>query len=351
MKPEKLTSALAERQVLVTGGAGFLGSEVVRQLSSLGAAVTVLDNLSSGKASYVRGLPNVRLVKGDVCDRGTVGRVIAGHELVVHLAALPFIPDSYYSPEEFFRVNTMGTVIVASSAARSESISRVVHISTSEVYGTARYEPMDEAHPTTPHSTYAVSKLAADRAVYAMYKEQDLPVVIIRPFNIYGPNVTQPYIVPEIALQLLASKHAISLGNVSSSRDFTFVRDTARGIISALVADKVRGETINLGSGNAVTIRDLALLMAELLGRKVQITADPRRYRPYDVQRLVCNPRKAELLLRWRAITPLRAGLIGTIDWIRSNGVKFASPFRGWPASYYRNNHHLRKSRAGQVNQ
>jgi len=340
MSNDKLQKRLEGCRVLVTGGAGFFGSEVVRQLSSLGASITVLDNLSSGKAEYVSGLANVRLVRGDVCDSDIVAQIVKDHEFLIHMAALAFVPDSYYYPEQFFKVNTIGTITVMWEAIKANSIRRAVHVSSSEVYGSAKYLPMDENHPTLPHSTYAVSKLAADRAVFSMQREHNFPAAIIRPFNTYGPNVTQPYIVPEIALQLLTSNGHIRLGNAESSRDFTYVSDSARGIVAALVATNVVGETINLGTGKATKIKELVSLMANILGKKVAIELDTSRLRPYDVDTLECDNRKALKLLNWKPEVSLEDGLRKTLEWISKNRIDFKLPFRGWPASYYRNLRH-----------
>ena len=325
---------LEDVRVLVTGGAGFIGSEVVRQLCELKSHVTVLENFSSGKREYIEGFDNVNVVNGDVCNESDVSRALKDQDLVIHMAALPFIPDSYHFPQEFFRVNTIGSINVVWQSIKSESVKRFVHISTSEVYGSARYVPMDEDHPTLPHSTYAVSKLAADRAVFTMHKEHDFPVVIIRPFNSFGPNVTQPYIIPEIIFQLLNGNRTLHLGNVESSRDFTYVTDTSRGILLALSEDEAVGETINLGRGEDIKIKDLAFLISELMGERIGIETDPVRLRPYDVERLYCSNRKAEKLLGWKPEVSLEDGLRMTIDWIKENGVRFKDPFKGWTSTY-----------------
>ena len=326
---------LNEIRVLVTGGAGFIGSEVVRQLIYQNADVTVLDNFSSGKIEYVNRLGNVRIAKGDICDDLFVSRTLKDQELVIHLAALPFIPDCYYHPDMFFKVNVMGSISAMWQSIQSETVKKFVHISSSEVYGTARYLPMDEEHPTLPHSTYAVSKLATDRAIFTMHKEHGFPVVIIRPFNSYGPNVTQPYIIPEIVIQFLSQNNCIRLGNIESSRDFTYVEDTARGVIKALTNKNAIGETINLGSCKEIKIRDLVLLIAKLLGKQVKIERDTTRFRPYDVARLLCDYTKAKKILGWEPQFPLEEGLKRTIEWMANNSVGFKGPFKGWYQSYY----------------
>ena len=319
----------------MTGGAGFIGSEVVRQLCELEAEVTVLDNFSSGKMEYIKKFDSIKVVEGDICDGEVVSKALKDQELVVNMAALPFIPDCYYHPDEFFKVNAMGAINTMWQSIQSGTVEKFVHISSSEVYGTAKYVPMDEEHPTLPRSTYAVSKLAADRAVFTMHKEHGFPVVIIRPFNSYGPNVTQPYIIPEIALQLLSANDCVRLGNVRSSRDFTYVVDTARGIVMALTNKNVVGETINLGSGRKVKIRDLVFLMAKLLGKHVKIETDPTRLRPYDVERLLCDYTKARKLLEWEPKVSLEEGLKKTIEWLANNPIMFKGPFKGWYQSYY----------------
>lgn len=329
-------SSWKDKKVLVTGGAGFLGSEVTRQLCEMNSNVTVLDDFSSGRMEYINEVGDLKIVKGNICDKENVSKALKDQELVIHLAALPFIPDSYYYPEEFFKVNAMGTVNIMLESIQSETAEKFIHISSSEVYGTAKYVPMDETHPTLPHSTYAVSKLAGDRAVFTMHKEHDFPTVIIRPFNSYGPNITQPYIIPEIALQLLAMSNPVRLGNIESARDFTFVEDTARGIIMASTNKKAIGETINIGSGREVKIRDLVFLMAKLLGKQVKIETDSTRFRPFDVKRLCCNYAKAKKILGWKPKVSLEDGLRKTIEWIAKNPTKFKAPFKGWPKSYYR---------------
>jgi len=315
---ESLLQKLEEKRILVTGGAGFIGSHAVKQLSGTGALVTVLDNFSSGKPSYVPAVHNVKIVEGDICDRKMVEQVVRDQEIVIHLAALPFIPDSYYFPDEFFRVNTMGTLNMLQASIRSETVMRFIQVSSSEVYGTAKYVPMDENHPTFPHSTYAVSKLAADRLAFTIHKEHNFPVVIIRPFNCYGPNITQPYIVPEITVQLL-KKDSLVLGKMESSRDFTYVEDTARGIIIASVSDGLIGETINLGSGKDIKIKDLAYFIASIMGKRIEITLDGSRLRPYDVERLVCDWSKAKKLLGWQPKVSLKDGFRRTINWLIAN--------------------------------
>jgi len=329
-----LLDKLADLRILVTGGAGFIGSEVTAQLCRQGSKVTILDDFSSGKIEYINSLDSVTVVKGDVCDREKIAGAIKDQEIVVHLAAMPFIPDCYHHPEDFFRVNVTGSINVIWQCIRSNCVERFIQISSSEVYGTAQYAPMDEKHPTLPHSTYAVSKLAADRAVFTLHKEHDYPVVIVRPFNSYGPRVTQPYIVPEIALQLLSGQNTLMLGNVDAVRDFTYVEDTARAITFASIEKQAVGETINVGTGVGVSIRQLALHQAKIMGRDVTIQLDEKRLRPYDVGKLICDSSKAQEILNWRPMISLEEGLAMTIDWLKVHPISYRTPFTGWPSVY-----------------
>jgi dTDP-glucose 4,6-dehydratase len=330
---EDIKEELSGRRILITGGCGFLGSQISSQLDDLGANITILDNLSSGSEDYIHSLTNAKLIKGDVTDEATVESVTKEQEYVVHLAALPFIPDSYTYPKEFFEVNVNGTINLALAAIKNK-IRRFIHISSSEVYGTAHYTPMDENHPLIPQSTYSVSKLAGEKVIYTIHKEHYLPVVIVRPFNSFGPNITQPYIIPEIIHQLLSNTNEVKLGNINTRRDLTFVSDTARGIIRTLVAEGIIGETINLGSERSVSITDLVSIIAEILSKNVSITIDPSRMRPSDVEVLTCDYTKASRLLGWSPTVGIKDGLRITVAWAKEHGIKLRAPFKGWPATY-----------------
>ena len=327
---------LKNKEILVTGGCGFIGSEIVKQLSLLGANVTIIDNLSSGKEKYIQDLSNVKLITADLLDDDAIKSVVKDKEYVINNAALPFIPDSYYFPKKFFDVNVNATISLALSVIKEKKAKRFVHISSSEIYGTARYTPMDENHQTTPQSTYAVSKLAGERVIFTMHKEHNLPAIIIRPFNSFGPNITQPYIIPEIITQIMKGD-VVKLGNLNAKRDLTYVSDTARGIILSLVKEGVIGEVINIGSQRSYSIRELVNLISQIMGKKVSIEVDSARFRPYDVDTLVCNFDRANRLLGWKPEITVREGLETTIEWVKKNDIKFSAPFEGWPRSY-RNN-------------
>ncbi len=317
---------LKNKEILVTGGCGFIGSEIVKQLSLAGANVTIIDNLSSGKEKYIQGLSNVKLITADLLDDHAIESVVKDKEYVINNAALPFIPDSYYLPKKFFDVNVNATISLALSVIKEKKVKRFVHISSSEIYGTAKYVPMDENHHTTPQSTYAVSKLAGERVIFTMHKEHNLPAVIIRPFNSFGPNITQPYIIPEIIRQIEKSD-VIKLGNLNAKRDVTYVTDTARGIILSLVKEGVVGEVINIGSQRSYSIKDLVSLISEIMGKKVSIEIDPSRFRPYDVDTLICNYERATKLLGWKPEIAVKEGLEKTVEWAKKEGFDIGIPF------------------------
>ena len=333
----EILKELTNKEVLVTGGCGFIGSEITKQLSELDAKITIVDNLSSGKEEYVKDISGVSLIVADLNDKEKMQELVKEKDYVINLAALPFIPDSYFYPNEFFEINVNATINLALAVSKEKKIKRFVHISSSEIYGSARHVPMDENHPTTPQSTYAVSKLAGERVVFTMHKEHNIPAVIIRPFNSFGPNITQPYIIPEIISQLLKNQDEITLGNINSKRDLTFVSDTARGIILALVVEGIIGETINVGSQRALSIKELAQKIASIMEKEVSINVDSTRFRPHDVDTLVCDYNKASKLLGWKPEVSINEGLEHTIKWVKENGIAFNKPFKGWTSSYRKN--------------
>ena len=268
----------------------------------------------------------MKLITADLLDDDAIESIVKDKEYIINNAALPFIPDSYYIPKKFFDVNVNATISLALAVIKEKKAKRFVHISSSEIYGTARYTPMDENHQTTPQSTYAVSKLAGERVVFTMHKEHNLPAVIIRPFNSFGPNITQPYIIPEIIRQM-EKNDVIKLGNLNAKRDLTYVTDTARGIILSLVKEGVIGEVINIGSQRSFSIKDLVSLISEIMDKKVSVEVDPSRFRPYDVDTLICNYERATKLLGWKPEITVKEGLEKTVEWAKKEKFDIGIPY------------------------
>jgi NAD dependent epimerase/dehydratase len=307
--------------VLVTGAAGFIGSHLVEALLERGARVTAFVRYTSrssmGFLASVDG--QVEVVAGDLFEFDSVHGAMRNQECVFHLGALIGIPYSFVHPREVVNVNTIGTLNVL-TAARETKPSRVILTSTSEVYGTARYVPMDEEHPLQAQSPYAASKIAADKLGESFYHAYQLPVSIVRPFNTFGPRQSTRAVIPTIIVQALTGNW-VRLGATAPTRDFTFVKDTAKGFVRVAEVNAAIGEVINLGTGREISVNDLALRIASLIGQGVQIVTDAQRLRPgtSEVQRLCCNPAKAKRLTGWEAGHSLDDGLRATIEWLREH--------------------------------
>jgi nucleoside-diphosphate-sugar epimerase len=316
---------LENENVLVTGGAGFIGSTLTRELLKRGANVIVYDNFIYGDKSNLTEIENqIQIVNGDVLSWNLFDTIKKYDvKYAFHLAAEPYIPHCYDNPEKFFDVNVKGTMNLL-TACKTLEVNRIVHFSTSEVYGTAQYIPMDEKHPTLPLSTYAVSKLAADRMCFVFHHEHHIPVVILRPFNCYGPRETQPYVIPEIISQL-SRGNTLKLGNIKAKRDFTYVEDTARGAVDLILSDVPNGEVINIGSNKAFSIEELVYLIGKIVRREdIEIIIEESRLRSLDVDVLQCDYSKTEKFMDWEPRIDIEEGLRRTIDWYMNNG-------RRWP--------------------
>ena len=311
------------RKVLVTGAGGFIGSHLAERLAELGARPRALVHYradgSQGWLDHSSQKQGIEVVPGDICDRDCLDRAMKDVETVFHLAALIAIPYSYHAPASYVRTNVEGTLNVLQSA-RVHRVARVVHTSTSEVYGTAVRVPIDEGHPLQAQSPYAATKIAADKLAEAFYCSYGLPVVTVRPFNTFGPRQSSRAVIPTIITQCL-NGGTVRLGNVAPTRDLNYVGDTVEGFLRAAAAPDAIGRTINLGSGREISIRDLALTVARLLDKTIAIETDAQRIRPdaSEVDRLVADSSLAGTLLGWTSRIALEEGLRLTIEWMRAN--------------------------------
>lgn len=317
---------LSGERVLVTGGEGFIGSHLVEALVSLGASVTALIQYNSfnnwGWLDTIDHLikKEIKVYTGDIREYDNIKKAVQGQKVVFHLAALIAIPYSYQSPAAYVRTNVEGTLNVM-EACREYGIQKVVHTSTSEVYGTAQYVPIDENHPLQAQSPYSASKIGADKIAESYYRSFELPVATIRPFNTYGPRQSARAVIPTIISQILGGKTEIKLGSLSPTRDFNFVKDTADGFVKIAQADKSVGEVINVGSGKEISIGDLVDRIIKLTGKKACVISDEERIRPQnsEVNRLCADNRKALEIMGWQPKYTLDEGLKETIDWIGAN--------------------------------
>lgn len=294
-------------KILVTGADGFIGSHLVEALVRQGHNVRafVLYNSFGSWGWLDHCSPDVKgrfeVFSGDVRDPYGVKEAMKGCDAVLHLAALIAIPYSYHSPDTYVDTNVKGTLNVL-QAARELGVRRVVHTSTSEVYGTARFVPITETHPLQGQSPYSATKIAADQLAYSFYASFDLPVVIARPFNTYGPRQSARAVIPTIITQIASGKRQIKLGAVSPTRDFNFVQDTVAGFIAALNSEKGLGEVVNFGSNFEISIGDTVKLIAEAMATEVEVIADEARMRPEnsEVERLWADNSKARVLFGWQ---------------------------------------------------
>ncbi|MBF0482911.1 MAG: GDP-mannose 4,6-dehydratase [Desulfovibrionaceae bacterium] len=310
---------LSGKKVLVTGAGGFIGAHVCEALLAAGAEVTAMIRYTShgtaGNLQYLtpRTREALRIEAGAIEDAEFVAGLTAGQDVVIHLAALIGIPYSYVAPRSYLRVNIEGSLNVL-EAARRHGVSRCLMTSTSEVYGTARYAPIDENHPLQGQSPYSASKIAADKLAESYHRSFGLPVVIVRPFNTYGPGQSARAVIPAIIGQALCCPE-IRLGSLTPVRDLLYVKDTAAGFLKAAAADCPFGEPVNLGTGRAVSIGELARTILDLMGLDKPLVTDPCRVRPEasEVFELICDNAKALATLGWKPEHGLAEGLAQTI--------------------------------------
>lgn len=313
------------KTVLVTGAGGFIGSHLVEQLVQSGAQVKAFIRYNSSNSyGFLDQLPKhqrqeIEMIKGDLKDPHGVRQAVKGSDIVFHLGALIAIPYSYLNPTDVVQTNVFGTLNVAQSVL-DWGIPRLVHTSTSETYGTARYVPMDETHPLQGQSPYSASKIAADKIIESFYCSYQLPAITVRPFNAYGPRQSMRAVIPTIINQALYQSEIV-LGNLTATRDFTFVEDTVHAFMCAAMADSGIGQVVNAGSGFEISIGALAEQIKERVGRDIPIRIGTDRIRPEksEVDRLFSNSAKAERLIGWKANVSLQEGLDRTINWIKQH--------------------------------
>lgn len=315
------------KKVLVTGAGGFIGSHLTEKLVSLGASVRGLVQYNStGSWGWLDDSPHkddIEIVLGDIRDRDSLRRAFEGSEVVFHLAALIAIPYSYHAPLSFVQTNVEGTLNVLQAAIQAQ-VERVIHTSTSEVYGTAISVPISEAHPLQGQSPYSASKIGADKMAEAFHLSFGVPVTTVRPFNTYGPRQSARAVIPTIITQAMAGD-SIRLGNLVPTRDLNYVADTVEGFVRAAEVDEAVGQVINLGTGFEISIGDLAQTILKMLGVKVPIIADTERVRPErsEVDRLCADATRAREILGWQPRHTLEEGLDETIKWLKDNHERY----------------------------
>lgn len=308
------------KKVLVTGADGFIGSHLVETLVKQGYQVRALALYNSfnnwgwlDDSSVVR---DIEIVTGDIRDPFFCKDILTGVDLVFHLAALIAIPFSYVAPQSYVETNITGTVNICKMALEC-GIERVIHTSTSEVYGTALYVPIDEKHPLQPQSPYSASKIAADAMAMSFYNSFDLPLTIARPFNTYGPRQSARAVIPTMISQIASGKKIINLGDMSPTRDFNYVADTCRGFVALAECDRAIGQTVNIGSNFEISIQDIFILINKLMKASADFSRDESRIRPdkSEVQRLWCDNSLIKKLTGFESSVSIEAGLQHTIDW------------------------------------
>lgn len=317
---------LQSKNILVTGADGFIGSHLTEALVKLGANVKAFVYYNSfghlGWLEHIEKdvLDQLEIHSGDIRSYDSVQHAVRDCDIIFHLAALIGIPYSYQSPDSYVDTNIKGTVNIL-QAARDNPVEKIIHTSTSEVYGTALYVPIDEIHPLQAQSPYSASKISADQMALSFYRSFDLPVSIIRPFNTYGPRQSTRAVIPTIISQIARGKRDIHIGATKPTRDFNYIEDTVRGFIAVASAENVFGEIINIGSGYEISVENLIYQIATLMDTEVNIISDAERLRPAgsEVERLLCDNRKAKSMIDWSphysSIEGLKRGLRYTINW------------------------------------
>lgn len=311
---------MAEKVALVTGADGFIGSHLTELLVKEGYKVKALSQYNSfnywGWLEDIPDLGSIEVLTGDVRDPFYCKSIMEGVDIVFHLAALIAIPYSYAAPDSYVDTNVKGTLNIC-QAALDNGVKRVIHTSTSEVYGTAQYVPIDEKHPLQPQSPYSASKIAADAMAMSYFNAFGLPLTIVRPFNTYGPRQSARAVIPTIISQIAAGQRQIQLGDVTPTRDFNYVADTCRGFLELARCDQAVGETVNIGSNYEISVGDTLNLIRELMDSDVEFVLDDQRLRPgkSEVFRLWCDNSRIRFLTGFEPEYTIREGLQATVEW------------------------------------
>ena len=306
--------------ILVTGADGFIGSHLTEMLAKQGHQIKALSQYNSfnhwGWLEEVDCLDQIEVLNGDVRDPHYCKHITKGVDVIYHLAALIAIPYSYVAPDSYVDTNIKGTLNIC-QAALDNQVQRVIHTSTSEVYGTAQYVPIDEKHPMQPQSPYSASKIAADAMAMSFYNAFGLPLTIARPFNTYGPRQSARAVIPTIITQIASGKKQIQLGDVSPTRDFNYVEDTCRGFIALAESEKTLGETVNIGSNSEISVGDTLNIIKNIMHSDVEFIVDDQRLRPEksEVNRLWCDNQKIKALTGFESRIDITEGLRRTVDW------------------------------------
>lgn len=315
------------KKVLVTGADGFIGSHLVESLIEKGYGVKAFTYYNSfGNWGWLDTLNSsiknqIEIFSGDIRDPNGVREAVKGTEQIFHLAALIAIPFSYHSPDSYVDTNIKGTLNVLQAARDNDNINKVMITSTSEVYGTAQYVPIDEKHPFQGQSPYSATKIGADRLAESFYRSFNLPVAIVRPFNTFGPRQSARAVIPTIISQLLAGKQEIKLGSLTPTRDFNYVKDTAAGFIAIAESDKTVGQEINIATQQEISIGKLAETIINQINPRAKIICDEVRLRPEksEVNRLLGSNEKIQLLTDWKQQYTFEQGIAETIAWMKGN--------------------------------
>jgi len=309
------------KKILITGADGFIGSHLTEMLAAKGYQIKALSQYNSfnnwGWLEDINYKEKIEVLAGDIRDPYYCKYITKDVDIIFHLAALIAIPYSYVAPDSYVDTNIKGTLNICQAAKENGNI-RLIHTSTSEVYGTAQYVPIDEKHPLQPQSPYSATKIAADAMAMSFYNAFELPVTIARPFNTYGPRQSARAVIPTIITQIASGAKEIKLGDLTPTRDFNYVEDTCRGFIAIAEEDKSIGEIINIGSNFEISIADILNIIKELMRSDVEFVADEQRIRPEksEVFRLWCDNTKIEKLTNFKSQFDIKQGLQKTIEWI-----------------------------------